>query len=108
MLASNKNSGGKSKNFETKASRNLARLESICRPIPIPAPEDPVRSKSWESWIGRERGAVMFRKNRNTLNQQLEDRKLALEQHTGTRGAGSALRQMLSVRDIRNGREIEI
>ncbi|CAJ1940080.1 unnamed protein product [Cylindrotheca closterium] len=100
MMASNKNPGGKSKNFETKASRNLARLESICRPIPVPAPEDPVRSKSWESWIARERGAVVFRKNRSTLNQQLEDRKLALEQHTGTRGAGSALRQMLSVRDI--------
>jgi len=102
MLASNNNSSNKnkSKNLETKASRNLARLESICRPIPVPSPEDPVRSKSWESWIARERGAVVFRKNRNTLNQQLEDRKLALEQQTGTRGAGSALRQMLSVRDI--------
>eukprot|EP00526_Cylindrotheca_closterium_P028863 CAMPEP_0113610466 /NCGR_PEP_ID=MMETSP0017_2-20120614/5045_1 /TAXON_ID=2856 /ORGANISM="Cylindrotheca closterium" /LENGTH=1415 /DNA_ID=CAMNT_0000519363 /DNA_START=171 /DNA_END=4418 /DNA_ORIENTATION=+ /assembly_acc=CAM_ASM_000147 len=100
LAANNKNSSGKSKNFETKASRNLARLESICRPIPVPSPEDPVRSKSWESWIARERGAVVFRKNRSTLNQQLEDRKLALEQHTGTRGAGSALRQMLSVRDI--------
>ncbi|KAL3945079.1 MAG: hypothetical protein SGBAC_000808, partial [Bacillariaceae sp.] len=95
MLASNKNSSGKKKSFETKASRNLARLESICRPIPVPSPEDPVRSKSWESWIARERGAVVFRKNRSTLNQELEDRKLALEQHTGTRGAGSALRQML-------------
>lgn len=102
MMAAKKNPGGKTKNFETKASRNLARLESICRPISVPSPEDPVRSKSWESWITRERGAVVFRKNRSTLNQQLVDRKLALEQHTGTRGAGSALRQMLSVRDITN------
>jgi SpoVK/Ycf46/Vps4 family AAA+-type ATPase len=48
----------------------------------------------------RERGSVIFRQNRKLLNDQLALRKLALQQHTGTRGAGSALRQMLSVRDL--------
>jgi SpoVK/Ycf46/Vps4 family AAA+-type ATPase len=99
MLVANKSSD-KNKSSENKASRNLAKLESICRPVGIATPEDPVRAKSWDSWISRERGAVMFRKNRKVLNDQLGNRNLALEQHTGTRGAGSALRQMLSVRDI--------
>jgi SpoVK/Ycf46/Vps4 family AAA+-type ATPase len=90
---------------ENKAGRNLAKLESICRPIGIGMPQDPVRAKSWDSWISRERGSVIFRQNRKTLNAELATRKLALEQHTGTRGAGSALRQMLSVRDI--GGEME-
>jgi SpoVK/Ycf46/Vps4 family AAA+-type ATPase len=92
--------GGDQSSAENKAGRNLAKLESICRPIPIGAPQDPVRSKSWDSWIGRERGSIIFRQNRKVLNDHLAARKLALQQHTGTRGAGSALRQMLSVRDI--------
>lgn len=90
---------------ENKAGRNLAKLESICRPVALGTPQDPVRAKSWESWITRECGAVIFRQNRKALNDELANRNLALEQHTGTRGAGSALRQMLSVRDISN--EIE-
>lgn len=99
VLAANK-SPEKSKLSENKAIRNLSKLESICRPVGIATPEDPVRAKSWESWIARERGAVVFRKNRKTLNEQLRNRNLALEQHTGTRGAGSVLRQMLSVRNV--------
>jgi hypothetical protein len=90
---------------ESKAGRNLAKLESICRPIGIGSPYDPVRAKSWESWITRERGAVIFRQNRKVLNDELAARNLGLQQHTGTRGAGCALRQMLSVRDI--GGEME-
>lgn len=99
MLAA-KEGTDKNKPSENKAGRNLAKLESICRPVDIRTPDDPVRAKSWDSWISRERGAVIFRKNRILLNEQLNKRNLALEQHTGTRGAGSALRQMLSVRDI--------
>jgi len=95
-----KESKGKNKSSENKAARNLAKLETICRPIPIGLPQDPVRAKSWEHWIGRERGAVIFRQNRKLLNEELLSRNLAIQQHTGTRGAGSALRQMLSVRDI--------
>ena len=105
MAASNaKNAkGGKEKSSsESKASRNLSKLESICRPIPVPFPHDPVRAKSWDFWVGRERGAVIFRQNRKLLNEELAERGLAIQQHTGTRGAGSALRQMLSVRDIGN------
>jgi SpoVK/Ycf46/Vps4 family AAA+-type ATPase len=83
-----------------KAERNLSKLESLCRPVPIQSPADPVRQKSWEGWIARERGAVIFRHNRRALSHELALRNLSLEQHTGTRGAGSALRQMLSVRDI--------
>lgn len=90
---------------DNKAGRNLAKLESICRPIALGHPQDPVRAKSWESWITRECGAVFFRQNRKSLNEELTKRNLALEQHTGTRGAGSALRQMLSARDISNDME---
>jgi hypothetical protein len=83
-----------------KAERNLAKLESLCRHITIKTPSDPVRQKSWEAWIARERGAVTFAQNRRALNEELVHRNLSLEKHTGTRGAGSALRQMLSFRDI--------
>lgn len=93
------------KSPENKAGRNLAKLESICRPIGIGEPQDPVRAKSWGSWIARETGAVIFRQNRKVLNEGLGARDLALQKHTGTRGAGSALRQMLSVRDISNEME---
>lgn len=100
-----KKSKGNEKSSENKAGRNLANLESMCRPIPIGLPQDPVRAKSWEFWISRERGAVIFRQNRKLLNDELMSRNLAIQQHTGTQGAGSALRQMLSVRDI--GGDIE-
>jgi SpoVK/Ycf46/Vps4 family AAA+-type ATPase len=92
--------GEKVSSAESKAGRNLAKLESICRVSALGQPQDPVRLKAWESWIARERGAIIFRQNRKTLNEQLSKRNLGLQQHTGTRGAGSALRQMLSVRDI--------
>ena len=107
VMAANKAQDSKEneKPSENKAERNLMKLESICRPIPANFPADPVRSKSWESWISRERGSVIFRQNRKMLNEELVIRKLALQQHTGTRGAGSALRQMLSVRDL--GTEME-
>lgn len=91
---------GDKKNKENRADRNLSKLEGICRSIPIKAPTDPVRTKSWEGWIARERGAVIFRRNRKALNEELLIHDLSLQQHTGTRGAGSALRQMLSVRDV--------
>jgi len=107
VMAANKANASKNaeKASENKAGRNLAKLETICRPIFIDSPQDPVRGKSWDSWISRERGAVIFRQNRKVLNEQLASRKLALQQHTGTRGAGSALRQMLSVRDISSDME---
>lgn len=85
---------------ESKADRNLNRLESVCRPIVVNTPSDPVRAKSWNTWIDRERGAVVFRHNRRALNEQLDTHGLSLQDHVGTTGAGSALRQMLSVRSI--------
>ncbi|GAX11255.1 hypothetical protein FisN_34Hh023 [Fistulifera solaris] len=85
---------------DNKAERNLARLEAVCRPIVVEAPTDPVRAKSWNAWIQRERGAVIFRNNRKMLIEALKAHNLAIQDHTGTRGAGSSLRQMLSVRDI--------
>jgi len=102
VMAANKanSSKGNDRSSENKAGRNLAKLESICRPIPIGLPQDPVRAKSWEFWISRERGAVIFRQNRKLLNEELTSRNLAIQQYTGTRGAGSALRQLLSVRNI--------
>lgn len=105
MAANNAPENGENEKEEDKAERNLLKLESICRPIIVETPTDPVRAKSWNGWINRERGSVLFRKNRQTLNKQLEVHGLALQEHTGTRGAGSSLRQMLSVRDI--GDEME-
>lgn len=91
--------GGNNKQ-ESKVKRNLATLESASRSVPIKTPMDPVRAKAWEGWIGRERGAVVFRSNRKALNEELQSHNLTLQQHTGMRGAGSSLRQMLSVRDV--------
>lgn len=85
---------------DTKAARNLAKLEAICRPIIPKTPADPVRAKSWDAWIARECGAVVFRQNRQILNEHLEKHALSLQERTGTRGAGSSLRQMLSVRQL--------
>ena len=83
-----------------KSERNLAKLESVCRRIRVGTPADPVRAKSWDAWFQRERGAVLFRQNRIALQEELAARSLTLKQDTGTLGAGSALRQMLSVREI--------
>jgi len=83
-----------------EAESNLSELESICRSVSIDTPADPVRAKAWEGWIARERGAVLFRQNRNSLQEELSSRSLRVMQNTGTHGAGTALRQMLSVRDI--------
>lgn len=80
--------------------RNLSKLESICRSVVIDTPSDPVRAKAWDGWISREKGAVLFRQNRNTLQEELSARSLTLTQTTGAHGAGSVLRQMLSVRDL--------
>ena len=85
---------------ESKADRNLSRLEAFCRPIELLSPPDPGRSRSWDAWYARERGSVIFRRNRRALGEQLEEHDLQLQEHTGTTGAGSSLRQMLSVRDI--------
>lgn len=103
--AKGKTRNGNGHSSESKAERNLAKLESICRPVSLNPPQDPVRAKSWESWVGRECGSVIFRQNRKALNEELGDCKLTLEQHTGTYGAGSSLRQMLSVRDITSDME---
>jgi hypothetical protein len=94
------NASAKNETIEDKAERNLARLESLCRPVVVQTPTDPVRAKSWDAWISRERGAVVFRKNRNALNERLQHHLLSLQVHTGTHGAGSSLRGMLSVRDL--------
>lgn len=83
-----------------KYERNLARLESVCRPILVDSPSDPVRAKSWECWISREMGSVVFRSNRLALNEVLKKHAVTIQDHTGTQSAGSALRGMLSVRDI--------
>ena len=99
----NKNENGDKQ--ENRFERNLAKLEAICRPIPVGAPADPVRAKAWKAWIQRERGSVLFRQNRRALNEQLLAHFLALQEHTGTRGAGSSLRQMLSVRNIEDEME---
>jgi hypothetical protein len=94
------NASAKNETVEDKAERNLARLESLCRPVIVQTPTDPVRAKSWDAWISRERGAVVFRQNRNVLNERLQHHLLSLQVHTGTHGAGSSLRGMLSVRDL--------
>mmetsp|Transcript_761 Transcript_761/g.1355 ORF Transcript_761/g.1355 Transcript_761/m.1355 type:complete len:545 (-) Transcript_761:93-1727(-) len=105
MVAASKNGDAnngeqESESKPVKSERNLVKLESLCRRIKLSTPSDPVRAKSWDAWFQRERGAVLFRQNREALQEELNARSLTLKQDTGTLGAGSALRQMLSVRDI--------
>ncbi len=85
---------------EAKARRNLQRLHALSRSVPIQTPSDPVRGRTWKAWIEREIGSVIFRTNRRALNVELAKRKLSIAMYTGTKGVGSALRQMLSVRDL--------
>ena len=85
---------------EAKARRNLQRLHALSRSVPIQTPSDPVRGRTWKAWIEREIGSVIFRTNRRALNVELTKRKLSIAMYTGTKGVGSALRQMLSVRDL--------
>mmetsp|Transcript_23414 Transcript_23414/g.51862 ORF Transcript_23414/g.51862 Transcript_23414/m.51862 type:complete len:2105 (+) Transcript_23414:199-6513(+) len=104
-LASNKKSLTAEQKSSAKAQRNLQRLQALSRPMPISSPMDPVRSRSWKSWIEREVGAVVFRSNRRALNAELKHRRLKILAETGSKGAGSILRQMLSVRDLRDHME---
>ena len=83
-----------------KVRRNLQRLHALSRPMPIQAPSDPVRGRTWKAWIEREIGSVIFRSNRRALNAELATRRLHLMTLTGTKGVGSSLRQMLSVRQL--------
>ncbi|KAL7557887.1 hypothetical protein ACA910_010934 [Epithemia clementina (nom. ined.)] len=95
------------KRGEGRAAKHLKKLESICRPVALTTPTDPVRARSWESWVEREMGAALFRWNRKALNRELEKRSLTLQTSNLVDGnqrhtprIGSALRSMLSVRDI--------
>jgi len=91
----------KDRQRESRAAKNLKRLESACRSVSVPTPSDPVRARSWESWIDRELGAAIFRWNRIALNDKLSRHGLSLKQDIGSSArVGSALRSMLSVRDI--------
>ena len=85
---------------EQKAERNLIRLQALCRHIPLTAPLDPVRRRSWDAWSDREEGSVIFRTNKRILMNQLSRRKLSIDSKSGTKGAGIVLRQMMSVREI--------
>jgi hypothetical protein len=86
--------------LDQKIEKHLTRLQALCKPTPLKTPSDPVRSRSWDAWALRERGAIIFRKNRRTLNAVLQQRNLRIDTNAGTRGMGSILRQMLSVKDI--------
>jgi len=88
---------------EQKAQRNLSRLQTLCRSIPLPLPIDPVRCRSWEAWSAREEGSVIFRKNRRALRSLLGQRNLSIDVKSGTKGAGIVLRQMMSAREIGTG-----
>uniref|UniRef100_A0A7S2Y6R9 AAA+ ATPase domain-containing protein n=1 Tax=Entomoneis paludosa TaxID=265537 RepID=A0A7S2Y6R9_9STRA len=91
----------KERQREGRAVKNLKRLEAACRPIAVPTPTDPVRARSWEAWIDRELGSAIFRWNRLALNDQLAKRGLTLKRDVGSGvRVGSALRSMLSVRDV--------
>lgn len=109
MIAAGKGPESSDSNSEgsitDKSDQNLAKLESICRPIPLGVPTDPVRARTWNAWVAREKGAVLFRQNRDALQEELSARSLTLMRNTGTHGAGSSLRQMLSVRDISDDME---
>lgn len=85
---------------EQKVERNLIRLQALCRHIPLTAPLDPVRRRSWDAWSDREEGSVIFRTNKRTLVHHLDRRNLSIDSKSGTKGAGIVLRQMMSVREI--------
>lgn len=95
-------SQAKERSREGKAARNLKRLETACKPVAVPTPSDPVRARSWDAWVDRELGSAIFRWNRVALNDQLNKRMLKLRENVGNIRIGSALRSMLSVRDITN------
>ena len=100
-LPSSPSSSQSSRRGEARARRHLSRLQALCRSVPLRTPDDPVRSKAWDAWANRERGAVIFRGNRAVLSAGLAARGLGLKIDVGTSGTGSALRRMMSVRDIR-------
>jgi len=85
---------------EQKIQKHLTRLQALCKNVSLKPPIDPVRSHTWASWANREKAAIIFRKNRRALNDQLSQRKLELDDRTGTNGMGSTLRRMLSSKDV--------
>jgi len=85
---------------EQKIQKHLTRLQALCKNVPLKSPTDPVRSRAWNAWANREKGAVIFRKNRRALNNELLERNLRIDDRAGTIGMGSTLRQMLSAKDI--------
>jgi len=85
---------------EQKVQKHLTRLQALCKSVPLTTPSDPVRSRAWDAWANREKGAIVFRKNRRAFNKELAQRRLRIDTHVGTRGMGSTLRQMMSAKDI--------
>lgn len=85
---------------EQKIQKHLTRLQALCKNVALKPPLDPVRSHSWISWANREKAAIIFRKNRRALNEQLRERNLELDDRAGTKGMGSTLRRMLSSKDV--------
>lgn len=85
---------------EQKIQKHLTRLQALCKNVPLKTPSDPVRSRAWNAWANREMGAVIFRKNRRALNNELLERNLRIDDRAGTSGMGSTLRQMLSAKDV--------
>lgn len=100
--SSNKSGASKSNGLtaEQKIQKHLTRLHALCRSIPLKSPVDPVRSRAWNAWAARERGTIIFRKNRRALNKELSQRKLRIDMNAGTKGMGSTLRQMMSAKDV--------
>jgi hypothetical protein len=85
---------------EQKIQKHLTRLQALCKNVSLKPPIDPVRSHAWVSWANREKAAIIFRRNRRALNDQLLQRNLELEDRIGTIGMGSTLRRMLSSKDV--------
>eukprot|EP00554_Chaetoceros_debilis_P003467 CAMPEP_0194090000 /NCGR_PEP_ID=MMETSP0149-20130528/37003_1 /TAXON_ID=122233 /ORGANISM="Chaetoceros debilis, Strain MM31A-1" /LENGTH=1651 /DNA_ID=CAMNT_0038774107 /DNA_START=343 /DNA_END=5298 /DNA_ORIENTATION=- len=85
---------------EQKIQKHITRLHALCKSVPLQSPSDPVRYRAWNAWAERERGAIIFRKNRRALNKELSQRDLRINMHAGTKGMGSTLRQIMSAKDI--------
>lgn len=101
IAASEAQPTGEPGGIEAKVDRHLARLESACRPIVVKTPTDRVRAKSWDAWVAHVvRSSSDEIAERALNNAQLERRSLALQERTGTLGAGSSLTQMLSAKDV--------
>ena len=84
------------RNSLSKNFRNLQLLQAQCSYLALSGPRDPVRMKSWTSWIQREHCSIFRRRNKRALSSSLRSHKLKLS------SMDEHLSQLLSSKDFTN------